>query len=94
VLELAGGATSVLSSCATIEEAAVAMAELVSASEPPIRAAVGYAADAVRHAADALARRLAAVPHISVERYRVGPAVGAHTGGLSFGVFWWPDAGR
>jgi hypothetical protein len=27
------------------------------------------------------------------ERFpRVGPAVGAHTGPLSFGAFWWPSS--
>ena len=46
----------------------------------------------MRPAADALAVLLASSPRvIGVERYRVGAAVGAHTGPLSFGAFWWPS---
>ena len=61
--------------------------------EGPLRVAVGHASSSMEHAADALALALASMPHVvDVERYRVGPAVGAHTGGLSFGAFWWPAA--
>jgi hypothetical protein len=67
-------------------------------------AAAVIAAGASAAEAAAAARRVAAtlrdvfVAHRSppgrlpdaTERYRVRPAVGAHTGALSFGAFWWP----
>lgn len=50
---------------------------------------VGSATD-LDDAADALAEQLALSPgFVDVTRYRVGPSVGAHTGSLSFGAFWW-----
>lgn len=55
--------------------------------------AVGYAAPPTEASADLLARALAHAGIAEVVRYRVGPSVGAHTGPLSFGAFWWP-AGR
>ena len=40
---------------------------------------------------DELAAKLASSAFVGeLERYRVGPAVGAHTGPFSFGAFWWP----
>jgi DegV family protein with EDD domain len=54
-------------------------------------AAVGHAAAEVLPWADALAESLVHDPAVDrVERYRVTPPVGAHTGPLSFGAFWWP----
>lgn len=67
------------------------MTARVVADRGPVRAAVGHAAASVQAAADALALSLEAQPHVvEVERYRVGAAVGAHTGGQSLGAFWWP----
>ena len=91
MLEFADGKTSVREACATVDEAVVGMARRVPPEEP-VWAAVGHAADAMRPAADTLAGLLASSPRIiNVERYRVGAAVGAHTGPLSFGAFWWPS---
>jgi len=78
-----------------LSEAIEAMASRVFHEQGPLRVAVGHAAASTEPAADALALSLAAKPHVvDVERYRVGPAVGAHTGGLSFGAFWWPSRDR
>jgi fatty acid-binding protein DegV len=76
--------------CSGLDEAIAAMAARVCDVEGPLRVAVGHAAASMEAAADALALSLASMPHVvEVERYRVGPAIGAHTGGLSFGAFWW-----
>jgi DegV family protein with EDD domain len=73
-----------------IAEAIEAMAARVLEEGGPVRAAVGHAAASTEPAADALALSLASMSHVvDVERYRVGAAVGAHTGALSFGAFWW-----
>jgi fatty acid-binding protein DegV len=90
VLELAHGSMHVRVACESTDDAVSAMVELV-ASPQQMRAAVGYAAQAARDAADLLAGRLATLG-VGLERYRVAPAVGAHTGALSFGLFWWPAA--
>jgi fatty acid-binding protein DegV len=53
------------------------------------RVAVGHAAREVEPVADLVAHALLEAPHVrAVERYRVGPAVGAHTGPDAFGAFW------
>jgi DegV family protein with EDD domain len=90
VFELTDGVSEVRASGESRDDAVEAMTELVSRPDQRLRVAVGYAAEAVRDAADLLAGRLAALRAAEVERYRVAPAVGAHTGGLSFGMFWWP----
>lgn len=92
VMELVQGAVGVVAASATLDDAVTEMARMVEL-ERPRRAAVGHAAAAVLPAADALADRLERDVGVIVERYRVTPAVGAHTGGLSFGVFWWPAVG-
>jgi fatty acid-binding protein DegV len=70
---------------------AVSVARVV-AEDRPIVAAVGHAGASVKAAADTLALTLAALSQtVDVERYRVGPAVGAHTGPVCFGAFWWPS---
>ncbi len=90
VLEFVDGVSNPIASRSTPEQAIDVMCESIGGVEP-IRAGVGHAAVAVESAADALASRLAASEKvIEVERYRVGQAVGAHTGPLSFGAFWWP----
>jgi len=69
------------------------MARRVFAEDGEVRAAVGHAAAATEAAADALTLAVESLTHVeSVERYRVGAAVGAHTGALGFGAFWWPSA--
>ena len=69
-----------------------AMAARVLSDAGSRAAAVGHAAAAVLPWADALAELLAGDPATdTVERYRVTPPVGAHTGPLSFGAFWWPE---
>ena len=67
------------------------MVEHILASSQPIQAAVGHAAAVSKPEADDLAGALAdSALVIELERYRVEPSVGAHTGPLSFGAFWWP----
>ena len=68
------------------------MVENILASSQPIRAAVGHAAAVSEPAAADLAAKLASSASVrELERYRVEPAVGAHTGSFSFGAFWWPS---
>jgi len=72
-------------------EATEAMAARVLSDTRSRAAAVGHAAAEVLPCADALAALLEGDPATgTVERYRVTPPVGAHTGPLSFGAFWWP----
>jgi len=91
VLAFADGRTQPLATCAGLVEAVDLMVEHILASSQPIRAAVGHAAAVSEPAADDLAARLANSGSVTeLERYRVGPAVGAHTGPFSFGAFWLP----
>lgn len=93
LLEFADGKVVPRAACDGLSEAIEAMAARVVEEEGPLRVAVGHAATSTEPAADALALMLASMPHVvDVERYRVGPAVGAHTGGQSFGAFWWPSS--
>ncbi len=91
VLEFTDGKAEPRGACDTIGEAIEAMANRVVEENRPVRVGVGHAAASTEPSADALALSLASQSHVvQVERYRVGPAVGAHTGPLSFGAFWWP----
>jgi len=91
VLVFADGAAEALATCGSALETVAVMSEQILASALPIRAAVGHAAATSELAADALAAALASSGGVvEVERYRVGPAVGAHSGPFSFGAFWWP----
>jgi len=91
VLSLVGATTETLGTAATPEQAARTMAAHVRAQAGSLRVAVGHADTAVASAADVLATAVEALPGVSeVLRYRVGPSLGAHTGGASFGAFWWP----
>ncbi len=91
LLVFVDGATRPLATCEGAVEAVDLMVEHILASSQPIRAAVGHAAAVSEPAADDLAVKLASSASVSeLERYRVGPAVGAHTGPFSFGAFWWP----
>jgi DegV family protein with EDD domain len=94
LLEFADGAVRAESGCADEEAAVAAIARRIAASAGPVHAAVGHAAATTERAADELAAALRALPDVElVERYRVGAAVGAHTGPLSFGAFWWSADG-
>lgn len=91
VLEFAEGKAEPVDACDTIGEAVDAMVARVFAENGPVSAAVGYTGSMTELAADALALALACLTQVGeVERYRVRPAVGAHTGPFSLGAFWWP----
>lgn len=90
LLSFSGGQTRPVGAATDLNDAADAMARLITAQGEDLCVAVGHAAHATREPADALAAALAQAPAVrSVIRYRVGPSVGAHTGPLSFGAFWW-----
>jgi fatty acid-binding protein DegV len=90
LLEFGDGKVVPRGTCDGLVEATEAMAGAVFDEAGPLRIAVGHAAAPTESAADALALSLAGMSHVvDVERYRVGPAVGAHTGAYSFGAFWW-----
>jgi fatty acid kinase fatty acid binding subunit len=92
ILEFTDGKAEPVGARDTIGESIDAMVARVVAEDRPIVAAVGHAGASVKAAADTLALTLAALSQtVDVERYRVGPAVGAHTGPLCFGAFWWPS---
>jgi len=87
----ANGAATPVSESSGIDEAVDRISTRVLLSDRPISVAVGHAAREVEAAADELAHQLVRSSLVlAVERYRVGPAVGAHTGPDSFGAFWWP----
>ena len=91
VFSFLGAAATPLGACESLEAAADGMAAHVLSFEGLLRAAVGHADATTAGAADALADALAGSDRIvEIVRYRVGPSVGAHTGPLSFGAFWWP----
>lgn len=92
VFEFADGKAEPRGACGSVGEAIEAITNQVSEEARPVRVGVGHAAAATEPAADALARSLARKSNVvEVERYRVGPAVGAHTGPFSFGAFSWPS---
>lgn len=95
VYRFLGGAARRMYACASPREAIARMSELVLAGAAPLSAAVGHAGRTVEAPARELAHTLARSEGVaSVERYRVGATIGAHTGADSFGVFWWPAATR
>jgi fatty acid-binding protein DegV len=89
VLRFADGAAAPVSSHSTIDEATEEMARRVADCAPG-QVAVGHASRDVEAAADRLAHDLLRARVRAVERYRVLPSVGAHTGPDSFGAFWAP----
>ena len=92
VVVFADGETRPLTTCVGAVEAVDLMVEHILALSQPNRAAVGHAAAVSEPAADYLAAKLASSASVrELERYRVGPAVGAHTSPFSFGAFWWPS---
>jgi DegV family protein with EDD domain len=93
LLEFADGEVVPGAACESLADAIEAMAARVFEEDRPMSVAVGHAAASTEPAADALALSLASISHVvDVGRYRVGPAVGAHTGAQSFGAFWWPTS--
>ncbi len=89
VLRFADGAAQGIAACDSIAEAVTEMGRRVVAGRP-VSTAVGYASRAVEAAADTLAHDLLRKGVGPVERYRVEPSVGAHTGPDAFGAFWLP----
>ncbi len=91
VLGFADGETRPLAACESAADAVDVMVAQILAESRPIRVAVGHAAAASEPAADDLVGALADSASVTeLERYRVGPSVGAHTGPLCVGAFWWP----
>jgi fatty acid-binding protein DegV len=91
LLELTDGKVESIGACEGDAEAIEVMSALVRREGGPLRVAVGHAGASSKAAAGALAASLAGLADVvEVERYRVGAAVGAHTGANSFGAFWWP----
>ena len=85
------GAARPLARCDSLADAVGGLAQEVLAEQGPVSVAVGHAGRELESAADDLAHRLVGVANVAaVERYRVGAAVGAHTGPTCFGLFWWP----
>ena len=92
VWTFADGAATPVSESSGIDGAVDRISTCVLLGARPISVAVGHAAREVEAAADELAHQLVRSSLVlAVERYRVGPAVGAHTGPDSFGAFWWPE---
>ena len=90
LLSFVEGATRPVGSATGLDDAAAAMARHISEQGEGLHVAVGHASIATRSAADVLAAQAELLPGvIEVIRYRIRPAVGAHTGPLSFGAFWW-----
>lgn len=91
VLRLVGARAEQEGTYASPEDALTVMAAVVLESRRPLRAAVGHAAARTEGWAHELVERLVEDPRVEgVQRYRVGPSVGAHTGPMAFGAFWWP----
>jgi len=91
LLRFAGGGAEPVSAHETLENATQAMTQRILGGRPGL-VAVGHAATELEAAADRLAHDLVGASVAVVERYRVAPSVGAHTGPDSFGAFWWPAA--
>jgi fatty acid-binding protein DegV len=90
VLRYEHGSVEPIARCETASAAVAEMARLPLTESAQVSVAVGHAARAMETAADDLAHRLVDASQVrTVERYRVGAAVAAHTGPASFGLFWW-----
>lgn len=90
ILRFAAGEAQPLSTHPSLDEAARLMGRRILRGRPGL-VAVGYAGAELEASADRLAHDLVDAV-AAVERYRVTPSVGAHTGPDSFGAFWWPAA--
>jgi fatty acid kinase fatty acid binding subunit len=91
ILRFAAGEAQSLSTHPSLDEAARLMGRRILRGRPGL-VAVGHAGAELEAAADRLAHDLVDAV-AAVERYRVTPSVGAHTGPDSFGAFWWPASG-
>lgn len=91
LLRFADGAAQPLSSHESLEDAADALTRYIVEPAPPDLVAVGHASAELEATADRLAHDLLRAEVAAVERYRVGPSVGAHTGPDCFGAFCWPE---
>jgi fatty acid-binding protein DegV len=89
LLRFVDGTTTTIDACESIRDAVAEMAKLVLRDSDAVAAAVGHAGKETEAPADELAHAVFSAGTTSVERYRVGAPVGAHTGPESFGVFWW-----
>lgn len=90
LLRFADGVTAVVASHVSTGAANAAMTQVIGTGGECV-VAVGHAGLEVEAAADALAHALLREERVrGVERYRVTPSVGAHTGPDSYGAFWWP----
>jgi hypothetical protein len=89
-LRFADGSAQPLSSHESLDEASHAMTRHIVEPVPPGLVAVGHAGPELEVAAERLAHELVHESVAVVERYRVEPSVGAHTGPDCFGAFWWP----
>jgi DegV family protein with EDD domain len=95
VLTLVDGAVAPVEQAHSVDAAVAVLAERVTARDGTVCAAVGHAGRALEPAAEALLAALERSADVGgVERYRVLPAVGAHTGPSSLGAFWWPAPTR
>jgi len=93
VLSFRDGVTAPVAECTSVVETAEAMTTFVLRGNGLVSAAVGHAGGELEAAADELACMLERSERVlTVERYRVGASVGAHTGPESYGAFWWPIA--
>jgi DegV family protein with EDD domain len=90
LLRFTDGVAQPLSSHESLDEASSAMRRHITEPALPGLVAVGHAGPELEVAADRLAHELVHESVAAVERYRVGPSVGAHTGPDCFGAFWWP----
>ena len=89
LLRFTAGAVEPVSAHAALDDAAETMTRRILSGRPGL-VAVGHAGAELEAAADRLAHELVDAAVAAVERYRVAPSVGAHTGPDSFGAFWWP----
>jgi DegV family protein with EDD domain len=95
VMSFEDGVVTTEAACESASEATEHMAARVLFGSESGRVAVGHASPVVEPWADALADLLASDPRMGrVQRYRLAAPVGAHTGPLCFGVFWWPATPR
>ncbi len=92
LIEVVDGRAASLGPVRDAASAVERLAALVLGTNRPVSAAVGHAAGHVEPAADRLAELLGRAATVrEVLRYRVGPSVGAHSGGDTFGCFWWAE---
>ena len=91
VLTLVGGVMREVDRCASLDEAAGAMAAFVRAGGSSLRVGVGVSDPGTLPLVIALEEALRVAPEVSeVVRYVIGPSVGAHTGPGTVGAMFAP----